>query len=143
MGREAAINLSLIKQDPRRGSQVNASFRYELPQATREVTPVLHLRHPVEKGREVLLFSSADDPELFADDTSFAWSDSLRSRFRYAPESPRDGAVSTSPISLPSSIRELRIAVVTRGPDAESAITNITLATTFGGSAAWILAEKG
>lgn len=122
---------------------MNEAYRFELPRLAREVTPVLRLRGPVEKRQEVLLFSTPDDPEFFAETPSFAWSDSLGSHFRYAPETRGPGIVPTASFDLSSSIRELHIAVVARRGDEGSVIADIVLSATIGGAAAEILAEKG
>lgn len=121
---------------------MSETYHFSVPASARGVVPVLRLGRPVEKRHEVLLFSVDQNPNAFAEDSSFAWSDSFRSFFRYVPETAVPGIVRLRRFSLASPISSLSIRVANRRNESTPAVSDITLESSFGELRATFLPEE-
>lgn len=120
---------------------MSKTFRFMLSGIAREVTPIIRLDAPAAEREEVLLFSTPDSQQPFAEDRTFAWSKSLSSTFRYVP-SASAGVVGMSPFAVPAGMTELTITAKRLATEGATSVADIELAVFLDGIESVILPAR-
>lgn len=117
------------------------TFKFRLPGPGADISPVLRVNGKISPREYILLFSLPDDPGMTLDDPSLMWSESLQSRYRYAPEADSAGILRTPPLSLAGSPSAVQLQIHRWASETPSAIDEIALTTSTSGIPVVIFAE--
>lgn len=121
---------------------MTTTHQFRLPGGALEVAPALRVNGAVAPRKYVLLFDLPENSSLTLDDPTLTWSDSLRSLYRYVPETESAGVIQTPSFSVPEGARSLRVRVHTWSAEAPSAMEDIVLTTTLQGRPVVIFREE-
>lgn len=108
-----------------------------------QLTPVIKLREKVDERKYVLLFRCNGDGVIRLSETSFAWSDSLQSQYRYIPATASAEILRTDSFLLPDGVSELDVQVHTWHDVEVSAVEDIALQSSVQGDVVSIFSKDG